>query len=320
VAYESVPPRPDEEYWQALLSQGEFPPPPSRRRLMRRRTSRPPGTRSREYLAVFPGTEKEEDWARAEEDMAQHRVLELEIIGCNKGGVLVGYHSIIGFVPTSHMLNLPRLPEIEERLRVLSSKIGEKLRLRIIEIDRSRGRLILSERAALEDERALQLWATVQPGDVLEGKVTRLERYGAFVDVGGVEGLVHVSELSWARVSHPGDVVQPGDHVRVYVLAVKPNERKIALSLKRLQPDPWNGVSERFHPGDVVTGVVTHVASFGAFVQLEEGVEGLVHRSELSSEPFHDPGEVVVVGQAVKVRVLHVDEPNRRIALSLREV
>ncbi len=313
---EQRPHTPDEEYWRALLSQGEFPPPSRRPWRRRRRASRQPPVH-----APRPTPQgSEEDWLRAEEDMKQHRILELRIVDCNKGGVLVAYHSILGFVPMSHMLDLPRLPDLTERMEVLSSLIGNRLRLRIIEIDRERGRLILSERAALEDERALRLWENVRPGDVLDGVVTRLAPYGAFVDVGGVEGLVHVSELSWSRVQHPGDVVQPGDAVQVYVLAVKPNERKIALSIKRLLPDPWTGVSERFHNGDVVDGTVTYVTGFGAFVRLSDGVEGLIHRSELADPPPRRPDKVVRVGQQVRVRILEVDEANRRIALSLRDV
>ncbi len=321
MVYESMPLPPDEEYWKALLSQGEFSPPPRRRRPSRSL----PRRRFSQFSTVPTPTPTRvqgnpEDWERAEEDMRTYRVLELPITGCNKGGVLVDYYSIQGFVPTSHMLNLPRLPDIEERLHVLSQKIGETLRLRIIEIDRERGRLILSERAAQEDERALRLWETVQPGDVLDGVVTRLESYGAFVDVGGVEGLVHVSELSWGRVQHPRDVVQPGDHVQVYVLGVKPNQRKIALSLKRLLPDPWEHVEERFRAGDVIDGVVTHIVHFGVFVRLDEGIEGLIHVSELSDTPYVDPHVVVTEGQEVRVRVLHVDGENRRLALSLRQV
>ncbi len=252
--------------------------------------------------------------------MRQHRILELTIVDCNKGGVLVDYLSIQGFVPTSHMLNLPRLPDIEERLRVLGSKIGQTLRLRIIEIDRERGRLILSERAALEDENALRLWSTLKPGDILDGHVSRIAPYGVFVDVGGVEGLVHVSELSWDRVEHPTDVVRVGDPVRVYVLGVKPNERKIALSLKRLSPDPWDGVEQRYRVGDTVEGTVTHITRFGAFVRLEPGIEGLIHISEMDDAPFVDPSKVVSKGQRVRVRVLHVDGKHRRLALSLRQV
>lgn len=315
-----MPSPPDEEYWEALLVQGELPPPRRSRRFhkaVRRRIPRsspsPPPKNPRPWTEGNP-----EDWARAEEDLKNHRILELPIIGCNKGGVLVEYHSIQGFVPTSHMLNLPRLPDIEERLRVLGSKVGEILRLRIIEIDRERGRLILSERAALEDERALRLWSTLKPGDVLEGEVTRLKTYGAFVDVGGVEGLIHISELSWDRVAHPSDVVQVGDRVQVYVLGVKPTQRKIALSLKRLQPDPWEHVEEKFHAGDVLEGVVTHIARFGAFVRLDEGIEGLVHISEMGETPCANPWDVLSIGEQVRVRVLQVDGANRRVALSLR--
>ena len=317
---ESIPTPPDEGYWEALLVQGELPPPPRSRRFPAFSRPRVPRLMSMRERPVAPRRWNEgdpRDWEQAEIDMREHRILELTISGCNKGGVLVDYRSIQGFVPTSHMLNLPRLPDIEERLRVLNGKIGETLRLRIIEIDRERGRLILSERAALEDERALRLWATVQPGDILEGCVTRLESYGAFVDVGGVEGLVHISELSWNRVAHPSDVVEVGQQVQVYVLGVKPNQRKIALSIKRLLPDPWQRVEEQFRPGDVVEGVVTHVTHFGAFVRVADGIEGLVHVSEMGQGERANPWHVVSVGDSVRVRVLQVDGANRRLALSL---
>ena len=316
MVYSNIPAPPDDGYWEALLSQGEvssrIPPPQSIEpdwNVSPQKAAPPP---------PLPG--KPEDWERAEEDMRQHRILELTISGCNKGGVLVDYYSLQGFVPTSHMLNLPRLPDIEERLHVLSTKIGQRLKLRIIEIDRNRGRLILSERAALEDENALRLWETLKPGDILDGKVTRLAPYGAFVDIGGVEGLIHISELSWNRVERPGEVVHPGDHVRVLVLGLKPNQRKIALSIKRLQSDPWERVEERYHPGDIVEGVVSHIVNFGAFVRLEDGVEGLIHLSELGDQPFVRPWDVVRRGQHVRVKVLDVNAQNRRIALSLRQV
>ncbi len=313
--------QPDESYWEALMSQGEFAhatPPPFPPDRSSPPSSPAPSSRDRRPASWSQG--KPEDWDRAEEDMRAYRILQLPVSGCNKGGVLVDYYSIQGFVPTSHMLNLPRLPDIEERLRVLSEKIGQTLRLRIIEIDRDRGRLILSERAALEDERAIRLWQTLKPGDILDGKVTRLAPYGAFVDIGGIEGLVHISELSWARVEHPGDVVQPGDEVRVYVLGLKPTQRKIALSIKRLQPDPWAHVEERFHVGDELDGVVTHVVHFGIFVQVEEGLEGLIHVSDLTVRGWPAPYEAAREGDAVRVKVKDVDGKNRRLALILMEV
>ncbi len=312
MVYSNIPAPPDDGYWEALLSQGELsthPPTSWSSPTPRREKAVPP-------MSV-PG--KPEDWDRAEADMREHRILKLTITGYNKGGVLVDYYSLQGFVPTSHMLNLPRLPDIEERLHVLSTRLGQTLKLRIIEIDKARGRLILSERAALEDEHALQLWETLQPGDVLEGKVTRLAPYGAFVDIGGIEGLVHISELSWNRVERPSEVVRPGDLVKVLVLGLKPNQRKIALSIKRLQPDPWENVEQRYRPGDIVEGVISHIVHFGAFVRLEDGIEGLIHVSELGDQPFVRPWNVVRRGQQVRVKVLNVNAPERRIALSLRQ-
>ncbi|NPA90346.1 MAG: S1 RNA-binding domain-containing protein [Chloroflexi bacterium] len=314
--------QPDESYWEALMSQGEFAHPASSPLPSERpKTSPPRLSPSRSRSRDLPWQQgNPEDWDRAEDDMRNHRILNLPVNGCNKGGVLVAYYSIQGFVPTSHMLNLPRLPDIEERLRVLSEKIGQILRLRIIEIDRERGRLILSERAALEDERALRLWQTIQPGDILEGTVTRLAPYGAFVDIGGVEGLVHISELSWSRVENTADVVRPGDKVRVYVLGLKPTQRKIALSIKRLQPDPWEGVEERYHVGDELEGTVTHVVHFGIFVRVEEGLEGLIHVSDLSVRGWPAPQEVAQEGDRVRVRVKEVNGKSRRLALVLEEV
>jgi len=316
-AMPEMSPWPDESYWQALMMQGEVAPSldPEEVQSFRRRRSVAPsaGAKPTEVNRGNP-----EDWDRAERDWRAQSVLELCVSGCNRGGVLVDYFSIQGFVPTSHMLGLPRLPNLKERLRVLSQKIGCLLRLRIIEIDRQRCRLILSERAAQEDESALRLWQTVQPGDVLDGTVTRLKEFGAFVDVGGVEGLIHVSELSWGRVNHPRDVVQPGDEVQVYVLGVKPSQRKIALSLKRLRPDPWADVERRYRVGDLVEGVVTNVVHFGAFVRLEEGLEGLIHLSELASGHFMHPRNVIKEGQRVLTRVIQVNGTHRRLALSLR--
>ncbi len=313
----NIPWQPDESYWQALLTQGEFAEPVNSLSPSLYKPHQD-GKTDRNPSRQTPWTQgKEEDWAQAEKDMAAYRILMLPVSGCNKGGVLVDYYSIQGFVPTSHLLNLPRLPDIEERLRVLSEKIGQTLRLRIIEIDRDRGRLILSERAAQEDERALRIWQSVRPGDILEGTVTRLESYGAFVDVGGVEGLVHVSELSWSRVDHPSEVVQPGDKVRVYVLGLKPNQRKIALSLKRLMPDPWENVENRFHVGDIVDGTVTHVVHFGAFVRIAEGLEGLIHVSQLAGNAWARPYEILQEGDTVRVQVQEVDGKNRRLALKL---
>jgi small subunit ribosomal protein S1 len=160
---------------------------------------------------------------------------------------------------------------------------------------------------------------SLSPGDLCQGKVTNLTSFGAFVDLGGVEGLIHVSELSWDRVRHPGDVLQPGEAVEVLVLGVNPEEGRIALSLKQLRPNPWVDVESRYYPGQVVEGEVTNVVSFGAFVRLEEGLEGLIHISELAEGSFLHPRNVVHEGDSVRVRVLNIDERNQRLGLSLRQ-
>jgi small subunit ribosomal protein S1 len=217
-------------------------------------------------------------------------------------------------------VDFPGVVDPIEREDALKRRLDEELKLQVIEIDRPQARLILSERIAREAERGEGLFARIKAGDTLTGRVSNLRRFGAFVDLGGYEGLIHISELSWGRVNYPGDVVRPGDVVQVYVLDVDPAERKIQLSLKYLQSDPWRNVSHRFRAGETVEGEVTNVVSFGAFVRLDDGIEGLIHISELAEGTFLHPRNVLREGQRVDVKILSVEPANRRIGLSLRQV
>ncbi|MCS6844732.1 MAG: S1 RNA-binding domain-containing protein [Caldilineales bacterium] len=262
----------------------------------------------------------EQDWIEAERHLQQRIVCDLPVIGYNRGGLLVRFGRINAFVPSSHLKGFPVYADFRERELALERRVGQVSRFVVIEIDREHRRLILSERAASESRNPEQILARLKPGDVVTGRVSNLRRFGAFVDLGGFEGLIHISEMSWGRVNHPGEVIQPGDEVRVYILDVNMAERKVQLSLKRLQPDPWANVLDRYQVGQRVRGEVTNVVSFGAFVRLEDGVEGLIHISELAEGNFLHPRNVVREGQWVEARVLNIDPANRRIGLSLRQV
>jgi small subunit ribosomal protein S1 len=252
--------------------------------------------------------------------MDRGEVLELPVVGCNRGGLLVGWNGLRGFVPASHLLTLPPSVDEEARQEALRLFIGTRLPLRIIELDSECDRFVLSERATQVDiEHRDQVLTSLRPGDICEGRVTNLCSFGAFVDLGGFEGLVHISELSWGRVGHPRDVLQPGQTVTVYVLNVEPERERVGLSIKRLQPNPWESVEDRFGVGQLVEGVVTHVVDFGAFVQIEDGLEGLIHVSGLVSEAHSDPGLVPREGAGVVVEVLSIDAARRRMGLRLVE-
>jgi small subunit ribosomal protein S1 len=195
------------------------------------------------------------------------------------------------------------------------------LPLKIIELDPDSDRFVLSERATqVEDGHREELLNNLEPGDVCEGRVTNLCSFGAFVDLGGFEGLVHISELSWGRVAHPSDVLDTGQPVDVYVLNVEPERERVGLSIKRLRPNPWESVEDRYSVGQVVKGTVTHVVDFGAFVQVEEGLEGLVHVSEMSSGNPCDPHDVLREGDDVSVEVLNIDRTRRRMGLRLENL
>lgn len=305
--------RTDESYWQALLAEGEESslsgPPP---------WAQQPNQPDDWSLAEDDQASEQQDWRKAERLLVETECCELPVMGFNRGGLLVRFGRINGFVPSSHLMGFPVYADQSHREEALEQRVGKTGRFVVIEIDRERNRLILSERAALESQRQDQILARLKPGDTVTGRVSNLRRFGAFVDLGGFEGLIHISEMSWGRVNHPGDVIQPGDEVQVAVLDVNPEEHKVQLSLKRLQPDPWRDVMQRYCVAQQVRGEVTNVVSFGAFVRLEDGVEGLIHISELAEGNFLHPRNVVCEGQWVEARVLNIDPVNRRIGLSLR--
>lgn len=270
--------------------------------------------------------EEELDWQRAEELLESRDVVESVISGYNKGGLLVNMGHLKGFVPGSQIDSLRagigQGATPEDRWLGL---VGEPIQARVIEVDRDRNRLILSERAAMAEVREKEksrLIEELQEGDIRKGRVVNLARFGAFVDIGGADGLVHLSELDWKRVNHPGDVLSIGDEIEVYVLNVDRERRRIGLSLKRLLPDPWWQVEEHCQAGGLVEGTITKLAKFGAFAAIDglDGVEGLIHISELSDAHVEHPREAVSEGQAVTMRVMSVDMFRRRLGLSIRRV
>lgn len=310
---------PDEGYWEALLRDGEN----GRAAPAASRTSlwEGGGLDVSGAPASVESVVVEDQWGDAREAMERGEVLELPVVGYNRGGVLVGFNGLRGFVPASHLVNLSPFADESGRRSELRRLVGARLCLKIIELDREQHRFVLSERTArLDASRRQELLSKLSPGDIRQGRVTNLCSFGAFVDLGGVEGLVHVSELSWGRVDHPSDVLESGQSVEVYIINVDRGRERVGLSIKRLRPDPWQFVEERYHVGQIVEGVVTHVVDFGAFTRVEDGLEGLIHVSELADGNFLHPRNVVQEGDVVPARILNIDSKRRRMRLSLRQV
>jgi small subunit ribosomal protein S1 len=330
----------DKGYWELLLREGEYSsatlPPTDEEEVLQglkaellQPDDQAPSPQEKDDLKATGDSEGayaseedqlERDWQWIQESLAKGEVIDGKVTGCNRGGVLVELNNLQGFVPISHLADFPRRVDAEERRAELASRIGENLSLRVIEIDREKNRLILSERQlAPKGQSADEVWDRICEGDVCHGQVTNLCSFGAFVDLGGVEGLIHISEMSWGRVAHPSDVLQSGEGVEVYVLNVDRERQRIALSLKRLQPDPWSLVDERYKVGQLIEGTITNVVSFGAFARIEEGLEGLIHISELAEGNFLHPRNVVKEGDRVNVRILDIDSARHRLRLSLRQ-
>jgi small subunit ribosomal protein S1 len=250
------------------------------------------------------------DWS----SVAVGMTVEARVIETNKGGLAVDINGIRGFMPISQ-IDMYRVEQPEQF-------VNQRLKCMISEVDAEHRNLVVSRRALLEKEREEQrekLWAELAEGQIREGIVRSIREFGAFVDLGGGDGLLHVSEMSWKRVDDPSQIVQPGQSVKVVVLKVDRDKRKVSLGLKQLQASPWDNIRERYHPLQIVPGTVTRLMDFGAFVEIEPGVEGLVHVSELARQKVWRVADIVQPGQEVQVKVLSIDEEQRRISLSLKE-
>jgi small subunit ribosomal protein S1 len=261
------------------------------------------------------------DWEEAARLYEEGGIVQGMVVGYNKGGLLVQFNRIRGFVPASQVAQLHGRTAAEERQQALQRMVNQTIPLKVIEVDRDRNRLVLSERSATQEWRKAQkqrLLTELQPGDVLSGRVNQLTNFGAFIDLGGADGLAHISELSWQRVNHPREVLTPGQEVKVMVVEIDAERERIGLSLRRLQSNPWETIDQRYTLGQLVTGPVTNVAPFGAFVQIEEAVEGLIHASELDADPQVQPRDVLQPGQTVTARVISLDKQRQRMGLSLR--
>ncbi len=264
----------------------------------------------------------ERQWRIAQEQYERGDLLEAKVIDFNKGGLIVDLDGIRGFVPISQILNLKRedTADSAETNAKLQAMVGRELQLKIIEINRNRNRLILSERLAVQEwrtKRREELLNELQVGEVRKGTVSNLANFGAFVDLGGADGLVHISQLAWSRVNHPSEVLHVGQEVEVQVLGVDKEKKKIALSIKRAEVDPWTTVEQRYQVNQLVKGIVTKIAPFGAFARIEDGVEGLIHLSELL--PGQDPKTALHEGQELTLRILRIESERRRLGLSLRQ-
>lgn len=265
----------------------------------------------------------ERGWRKVQRLFESQESFEGEVVDYNKGGLIVSIEGVRGFLPSSQVMGLrsdvSADAQLEDRFKEM---VNRTLRMKVVEMNRRRNRVILSERAAMQEWRSQQkerLLGELAPGDVRKGVITSVTSFGAFVDLGGADGLIHLSELSWDRVDHPSEVVHVGDEVNVYVMNVDPDTKKIGLSLRRAQGEPWQRVTGRYSLGQLVTGKITKLTSFGAFARLEEGIEGLIHVSELSERRITHPREIVHEGDVLTLKVVKIEPERHRLGLSLRQ-
>ncbi len=259
------------------------------------------------------------NWEQVVALYRQDQIVTLTVTGYNRGGLLVEGGGLYGFVPCSHLLDVPAQLDEGRRKACLSGYVGRELRLKVIECVPAEGRIVFSERAArAEPGKRAELFSSLQVGHYVTGDVTNITEFGAFVDLGGVEGLIHISELSWGRVNHPCQILNIGQRVEVLVLEIAPDRCRVALSLKRLCPNPWETAEQRYTLNRVVPAVITALVPFGVFARLEEGLEGLIHSSEIPLPPNATLKDVLTPGQDVLVRILQVDIARQRLGLSLR--
>lgn len=272
----------------------------------------------------FMRAQEESDWISAAELMESNEIFHGTITGYNKGGLIVEYGRLRGFIPSSQVSPSRRAAAgggtPDQRW---GKMVGEEVIARAIEVDRERRRLIFSELAALQEAREIykeRLLKEIEIGDDLEGRVTSLAQFGAFVNINGADGLVHLTEVSWERIKHPNEVLKVGQEVNVKVISIDRAQKRIGLSIRQLQADPWPEKVAKFRDGQLVEGLIVRLAKFGAFARIADGLEGLIHISELSDRRVEHPKEVLTEGETVTLRIINIDVAQHRIGLSLRKV
>lgn len=258
-------------------------------------------------------------WEKAQSLYQEDAVIELRVMGHNRGGVLVEGDGLNGFVPYSHLMKVGSDLDLNARDKALAEYVDQILELKVIECVPDESRIVFSERAAQAGAgRRQELFAKLKPGQCIEGQVTNVTNFGVFIDLGGVEGLIHISELSWGRVNHPSDIVGLNDRMNVQVLDVSPERCRVALSLKRLFDNPWVRAEEVYTADQVVPAKITTIVSFGAFARLDDGLEGLIHASEIPIVDGVSRKEALRKGQVVSVRILQIEPEKQRMGLSLK--
>jgi small subunit ribosomal protein S1 len=285
-----------------------------------------PEDRNGNIVLSLSKAKEEQDWRKAEDLLKSQDVYSGPIAGFNKGGLIVKLGHVRGFVPASQLgLARRRRSEGDTPEQKWARMVGETTQVKVIEVDRARNRLIMSERAAAKETREAEkerLLSEIKPGDARKGRVISLAEFGAFIDIGGADGLVHLSELSWKHIAHPNEILKVGQEVDVTVLSVDLERKRIALSLKRKEEDPWVLMQKKYKIGQLVSGTITKLAKFGAFARIDgaEEVEGLIHISELADGHLDHPRGAVSEGQAVTLRIIKIDADKRRMGLSLKRV
>jgi small subunit ribosomal protein S1 len=317
--YQNTMPEIDEGWWASVLAE-ERQYPATRAPMSGAKAKPLPQEKPEKSEPASSATpEIQVNWDIARKLYAEDSILELRVTGHNHGGLLVQAEELAGFVPFSHLVDLAGRENELDRDECLETYTGQTIKVKMIECVPEDGRVVFSERAALTPPgKRTELFHSLQLGDQVIGRVTNITDFGVFVDLGGVEGLIHLSELSWGRVLHPKQLVHVGDEINVQVLDISVERSRVALSLKRLIPNPWERAESDFPAGQILPATITSVLSYGAFARLEAGVEGLVHASEMPLQDNQSPRTLLTEGQQVQVRVLHVDPGHQRLGLSMK--
>ena len=257
--------------------------------------------------------EVNEHWNEINEALENKTTITVKVLRQVNGGVIAAYKEVSGFIPLSQLS--------DKYVENADEFIGKELPVKVTRVDLKRGRTVFSHKAILDEEKKKQIeavWNSLNVGDVVEGTVMRFTDYGAFVDLGGIDGLLHISEISWGKLKHPQEVLQIGDRVKVKILSMNEEKGKISLGLKQTTPEPWSVIEEKYQVGQVVTGKVVQIKEYGAFVELEPGLDGLVHISEVAHKRVNDIAEELTLGQTVEAKILEIDTERKRISLSIK--